>query len=493
MISFFLKNITKTTFFYSGLKGKTSSDISVTPFLFCNRNNFYILDILLYLNNFKRILFFLELLFLKKNNIFILYENQINLLELFNKKFMLLNKYIKSFNKIENKKVLKYNFKFIFLNMFLNDLYSFSNYKFFDSFKFYSKSLKFFKSRKYRNKLIESNTVFSKLKNDFFKLTYKYNKNKLIKRKYYYLFKNNNIKYLFFKILFLLDFFRIKLKEEQFLLGEKEDFFILLKFFSFNSYSINLKNNLNLFKNVILIYKFNFLKNYLALSNKVKKDYLIFSKKRFLKRKKLFSTRHILFVYRRILAIKFYLRVRLNFLKYDIKSNSKKLIKGKSKFLNSDLKSNLLKNIKKLEKLYIFFKIFGEKIRNFKEHVLKSSVSFRKKGLSRKKLVFFYTDYWQSGSLTNFYGVKNSFSSMTKVIPNFFLLIYINNSENFMKEVSNLSLPVIGFFDISKNLDFSQYNLLTNTLDFDLNYFYFNIVLESYLRSSLLELNNFHI
>jgi hypothetical protein len=481
MISFFLKNISKTTFFYSGLRGDIFLDISVTPFLFCNRNNFYIVDILLYLNNFKRILFFLQLLFLNKNNIFLLYESQHNLLFMFNKKFEATHTYFSNINKIKYK--FNNNYKFIFFNLYLKEIYEQSHYKFFNFFKFYSKSLKFFKFKKFSNKLKLSNYKLLSFFNNLSKrvFLYKYNSNKVVSFYWFYNKKKFNIVMFDFFVdsLFFFKVNNILVLDDKLILVKNiflRNYYFLTKYLVLN---IFVKNNSNL----------NNFYNYLNLNEKFKYNYNFFLRLKF--KKKFKSLKHLIFLYKRTLSIKFYLFDKIKTLKYWLRRESSSI------FIFQKKNYNLLKILKNLLIYYKFFNIFNRKIYHFKNIKFDKSDTSplinRKFNIFYKKYFHFYGERWKNGSLTNFYGVKNSFSYINKTIPNFFLLIYMSNTESLIKESSLLGLPVIGFFDISQNLSYLQYYVLTNNLDTDLNIFYYNLLLESYFRSFIVELNNFQI
>jgi ribosomal protein S2 len=477
MISFFLSSLSQTTFFYGGLKNNELNNINSTPFLFCNRNNFYIVDVLLYLNNFKRILFFLQFLFLKKNNIVILYEKE-NISYFFSKKLEKLDFYLKNFKKIFKMKKNQKNYKFLIYNLLLKKIYINSNYYFFDFFSFYMSSLRFFRSKDINNLLKLSSRNFF---NFFKKPSIFYNK-KLLRKNYlkkydYNIFLNN---FNFYNV--FLESYKINKKnlyiDDLFLLVLTK-FGIFYKFFNLFLYSYNL-------------IKYNFLNSnfykFLDFLNKFKNNYKNFNKFFLINFiKKNLSLNRIIYIYKRILSLKFFLFNK-------IKQLEKWLV---LRSLNSNDQNNIKYKfiLNKLKIFYNYIKTLNKNILYLKKN--QKNINFLAANFYSNKnfshnFISFYSNKWQSGNLTNFYGVKNSFSELT-IVPNFFFLIYLKNYESFLKEVSFLNLPMMGILDITGDLNYFQYHLLTNNSDWDLNFFYYNMILESYIRSYLIDLNRFTV
>ena len=480
MINYFLGNLGKSNFFY-GSVDRLNLNREVTPYLFCNRNNMYILDVLIYLYSLKKILYFIQSSYSKRVKMFIVYENEF-ISNIFLKK---LKKYFLTINKSNNFFIKKnistnlnlylflYRYRKIVLNKLVPEIYYFYKQdKDLILNQFFSKF--FLKKKKRFNKkdIINSRTQgfsFKKFKR-FIIRSLIYNK----KLKNYI----NNYK----EILLLLKDFKSK-----FLVLKIEDFFILYNFFFkklctkrllLNSRYILIKNPhynflwLYFYKKNIKGPVHNFfikspIRNYILDKRKIKYFYKL-KKKIFLKIKFLNS--------KRIIYLKFLKSIKRNFF-------IKKLIKIKN-------------TIKILDKFYFIIRSFLNKLFDSKKVLTNSNhLDF----LIKKNKIFLWSNRWIKGSLTNFYELKKKFKLdknfrlvyYMRTLAEIYIYIYLKDVENFQKEIIKLAIPLVSISSISYSFNFFSYYVLSNKNDETLKYFYFNLILESFFRGYLVELNNF--
>jgi ribosomal protein S2 len=480
MICYSIKNLSRFNFVYGGAARDILLDVSATPFLICNRNNFYVIDVLFFLNSLKKMLFIVQSLAFKKQNFLLLNEGGFNFNDSLKKKLEFFSKkYFFKFITLKKKNYININRKYLVMNEIKNDLIF--NHKLILSFNKYNKKiLRFFRLNKWgavdRNFIKDKFLYFSL--NNFFKKLFKEKyfvpeKNLFTIKRKFFNFIISKINILLYFLIFLLD----KKLRRKFSYNSLDDLYVFyksLKRFFFNYlyyFLINIKYKSN---NIYFLSdSFNFIK--LKLS---KQFHLNFSKHR-----KYFS--NLLNNYKN----NFYLLVNLEnirkiFIKFAENYSYRQKIALKFNFF-----SKLLKNLSLLQS---FFRLKNKNIKYlniYSKLRFDMVAAFKYKNINFLNL-YFYSENWINGSLTNYYGIKNNKLNFDK-FPEIFLFIFMSNYSGFLREANFLGIFLIAFLDLYKNFDYAQYYLPTNSSSKDLNFFYSSLLVEAMLRGFMLNLNHF--
>jgi len=479
MISYSFNSLSKSTFFYAGVKRDIFNSLSSTPYLLCNRNNFYVIDVLFYMNSLKKILYLIQSLTVKKQQFLILYGEGNSAFLYFNKKLNLFNKSIVALNKKKYLSFSKYkdlNLKY-FLYNFLKNQFKLSN-NFYKMSKIYRKPLRFFRGKSKRDFVLTKRSLVFRLYPFINKILLGFNFKSFADSK---IKKNLDSSFSsLFNIEFLLSLYIFKYKILSGILFSNKslsslDLYIFSKILyrklGFNFFSITKKMSiLNLkFQNALFFSLHNRNENLNSIKSKFK---LSKNNSFYLYRKK------ISFVYKRNVKTLVFIKKIINALtlSYGIK------------FLLSKKKQKYF--LKKLTQMYIYLKEQNHSLHFFKKREDAYSFYINKYSLTKKSLSFglnLYTNSWVNGSLTNFYGIKENTLSFSN-FPDIFLFISMSNYEGFLKEINYLDLFLLGFLDLYKDFNYVQYYLPTNSSSKDLNFFYFNLVIESVFRGFLTDL-----
>ena len=518
MLNYTLLNLSKTGFFLGGSNSKGVQK-NMVPLLFCSRNNFYIIDVLEFLNYTKKLLFLFQKLFLNHSNVLMILESS------FLKK------------KIEN----KINDFFYFLKTYENlPTKSFSNSQIISlvsSYTFYSYSIKKF-------------SINEKFYHTFLNLYYFYNSNKkndfslIGKRKEHFLnflnirkllsektksnflikpeifLKNSSVSFIYEKIdvTFLILFGKLKyvfffftnllntrvrhisVMQDTFIFNKikkkKELFYIkfmLLTCMKKNLYLI--LYNVKLKRLVLISYLYNNIKNKGILH--------AFSFNKFVKENSVKKIKTLNLFFKKLVIKKY------NFSFFIDKKLF--LLKKWLSFLLKNKRRNVILN-KKIKNLLVYFN-FLLKLKSQRvtfDKLISKNMDIKKKnnnnfflqkfvlGLKNKYLtenLMFWNSKWLNGSLTNFYGLKKNLKKEIddfknlKQVPEFVMLYSLSNNEGFLNEISTLSLPFAGISDINMDPFFFKYYVPANNLDKDVLYFYLLLLFESFVRGFIKEVN----
>jgi hypothetical protein len=522
MLNYTIKNLSKTGFFLGG-SNINNFQKNMVPFLFCSRNNFYVIDVIEFLNYTKKILFLFQKLFLNHSNILMIFDS-LFFRKKIEDKLLLFFSFLKNYNKSEISFSSLNNYKGI-INIYKKQLNFINNYIYNSSFfvnfvNFYSFYI--------NNRNSGLNSFFNKLKD--FKINFNYIKfisytlssfnseNKKISNNVFFVYflklknfsfiLNKNLNFLFKNLdLIYLSVFSVSnflsnlkdyyillnMKKKKIIILNKKIYFFLNNYFLKNIYKLySLKNKLFFFFNITN-------SNKSLFSEKMIKENIYYSKT-FLKttsflnsflKKNLFKKYNFLFfIDNKIKVIKkwlLYLKKgkKITFIKF--KLNSLYF------FLNILLKFK--KDLNIFNRLFNSFYLGGSKVMPFN-----STLSFNNyiNKLNNKYLssnLSFWYGKWLNGSLTNYYGLKKNlkkdvedFKNLKK-IPEFIMLFSLKNAEGFLNETSTLAIPLGGISDIKNNPFFFQYYVPANSLDNDFLYFYLLLIFESFLRGFLKEVN----
>lgn len=505
MISYSLSSLSKSTFFYAGVKKDIFTNINSTPYLVCNRNNFYVIDVLFYLNSLKKILYLVQALTIKKQNLLVLYEGGNYIYSSIRKKIEQFGENMRSINYLKNSNFRQYkdlNLKY-FLNNFLRKELVLSN-DFYKVSKIYRKPLRFFRGRSKRDFVLTKRSLvfkFYRLVTKILlgsKLKYSEIKKFNIKSSLTFFNSNSNSNNIFLIIssnqTFLYKYF-FNFKDHL----QPSDFYVFSKniFSKVNSFMIGLKKIRLVFKSNRLVNRikslysiYNYRKNIKKKKSKIRSNFinsffLTKKDKKLIKRNRIsnsaFLTKKILFLYKKNMKLMVSVKKRLNIL----------MLHKRSKFVFE--KINYVRLLNKLVSFYVSLKKQNSSLRNFRfrnnffKYNMFSSFSNRK----LNNFMDVYSSSWVNGSLTNFYGIKNNKLNSAK-FPDTFIFISMNNYEGFLREVNYLDLFLIGFLDFYKDFNYVQYYLPTNSSSKDLNLFYFNLLVESTFRGILIELYGYN-
>jgi len=211
---------------------------------------------------------------------------------------------------------------------------------------------------------------------------------------------------------------------------------------------------------------------------------------------KIFKFRKFLFKKAYLFKRWLYILSKINFKTIRIRRRYGKIVKLYSFILNIISESGYLLNI------FSFFKkakLAGSGFLIKNQLALASNkisdVSFSLDVNYLKANTIFWTQQWLSGGLTNFYGLKNSLKTTVsdfnklKSLPEFVMLFYKSNPDNFINEIFKLDIPFFGLSSLEMDPYFFNYYVPSNTSDKDLLYFFFVLILESFLRAHIEEVN----
>jgi ribosomal protein S2 len=495
MLNYTLINLSKSGFFFGGTSSRTFQKVTV-PFLFFSRNNFFIIDVVDFLFYKKRFLYFFQNFFLKQVPIFFIFQSY-----LFSSK--LSEKVTKFFDFIKYR-----GGNFLYTE---KDSFSFVLY----NYKKTLENLNFLISSSininYNYKLYNLYTSLRRLRSNFFfkrydfKFLYRYNyvfdlmfkKKKKNFKKYY----NLNVFFSFFYNSKFFDFFNFSgydffmnnLKDKFILLKNKKKYIDITIFLGYYNYYkllfififLNKKNKNKSYYNINYS-GFSFIKNfnYVVLKKKmrVRSKLNYFLKNNLKKRYKL-----LYFINKKILKIGRWLR----------------FIWKRKLFLNKHFNLffffNFLLNLKKEIRSFSFFDLENG-FKNNNSNLLKNNLSVSRffydlKNIYLKEKFFIWDERWLNGGLTNFYGLKKTltqdFFAFRKLekIPHFIFLLHMDNTDIFYNETYTMGVPIAGLSNLSSNINYFQYFIPMNNLNSDTLYFFFLLVLESFVRAFLKELN----
>lgn len=537
MLNYNLLTFSKMGFFL-GSTMKSEISKSMVSFLYCSRNNFFVIDFLDFFFYSRKLLFFFQNVFFKKLNILFLLENNTLLSQRIENKINTFYTSL-SLSKLNfsnhNNFLVQYNFllfnnSFFFVNTFFLKNNFYSNFK--KLFLYYSKR------RSGRNNFFDKIQI-KKLNFLFISKYFCYNnqiKNSVINQKLFFKKNLNSIKFDDIKYVFVYNIFVFKylLKNNSkffFKLNNLLDCFILYRnykmqivrkllikffinynklYFFFNLLNTQFYENQNMFNFKKFSYSFylnrlnNFFtknrvnisnKNHILLKKKNKKEVvlkkiliktikiqykLLFSvfKKRtlvkkwitffFFKRNKKSYFSFVFSKYKNLISLFFFLD---NYYKKLRKSLSFSFLQKKDKFINN-----------------VDIKLFNTFVGNLDKRFSSQFLSFS------KRIIFWYSK-WLNGGFTNYYGLKTSlkkdnidfFKLKNRGIPDIVFFFYMNNYESFLNEIISLNIPLFGISNLHMDSSFFNYFIPSNNLNQDFMFFYFLLILESFLRSYIKE------
>lgn len=528
MLNYLLVNLNKSGFFVLGVP-RRSYNHSITPYLFCNRNGLYVVDVLDFLNNFKKSLFLIQNLFKNRVRFMFLYGS-LFLYSAVRLKFKKVYSFFSSkFSLFESKYNFessfsfyrKKNLNFLVLRKQLLNLF-FLNKNFFNDnlsnnfLKFFSENKSFFR---YSSR---NNRVFSFVKFKFFivkLLNFGLKDLKKLTINNLFFFHNKNI---FNKIIFLFylnnfsrfsfTYFKLKYKKIVFFkFLSFNDFIIYLKNFRF-IFNFNLSNKILFFDKLKLYYYFYYLKNF----------YFLFSsyyfKTRLINNKQLVDASsfnyyrkdvnfYYLKLYRFLISFKIKILKKLisikkvlSFYKLTSMKNFGNYIRGR-KHLRFLLKKNyyyyqLLYKIMVFDRLFNYSKGIAQ-ISSFSSNKKLNNFLLNLKSRLLYPNAIFWGGSWLGGALSNFFGLKvtmrhyhRDFFRM-KRMPDFLFHIQLMNTESFISEASILGIPLFSFSDLNMDSSFFNYFVPANVSNDDLSFFYVHMFLEALIRGYISELNSY--
>ena len=527
MLNFLLNNLNKSGFFVLGVP-RRSYNHSITPYLFCNRNGLYVVDVLDFLNNFKKSLFLVQNLFKNRSRFMFLYGSVFlyaavrlkfkKVYSFFSSKFSLSENmlYKKSSFLFSRKK----NLNFLILRSHLLNLFLLNSNFFNDSysntfFKFFGENKSIFRFSTRYNRI----TSVAKLKFFVFSLINfslrdlkKINANKL---DFSFTFNKQFVINKLFFFLNLNKFFN------SLLLNFNSKKIIFFEFLNFKDFIIYLKN-FRLFFNFFLFKKFSFfykLKSYYYYFY-FKNFYISFfqydSKKALLNltRAGKSSMSHF---YRKDVNF-YYLKLYRFLTSFKIKILKKLILikKGLGFYKLTSLKKfgNYVRGRKHLrfllKKNYYYFRLLHkimafDRLFNFSSGINQIYSSSNNNELNnfllnlRARMIYpnaiFWGGSWLGGALSNFFGLKSTMRHYhrdffrMKRMPDFLFHIQLINSESFISESSTLGIPLFSFSDLNMDSSFFNYFVPANVSNDDLSFFYVHMFLEALVRGYISELN----